>query len=327
MMVPLDPAHKLTSQRRIAEGDTVVVYERHDAMRAVAVRAGGVLHNRFGVFRHDDWIGLPFGSKVFAASGGGGGRGKGGGGGFVHLLAPTPELWTLVLSHRTQILYIADISLVVAYLELVPGCVVLESGTGSGSLTTSLARAVAPHGRVHTFDFHEQRAASAREDFERNGLSSLITVNVRDIQGEGFPEEHCAAADAVFLDLPQPWLAIPSVGLMLKQDGVLCSFSPCIEQVQRACEAMRSHFTDVRTFEILLRTYEVRDGALNSGTVNEATVGPLPQKRRKFTASGENAGCEQSNSSILVRPSSAAKGHTGYLTFARLRVSDSQTGS
>lgn len=82
-----------------------------------------------------------------------------------------------------------------------------------------------------------------REDFERNGLSSLITVNVRDIQGEGFPEEHRAATDAVFLDLPQPWLAIPSVGSMLKQDGILCSFSPCIEQVQRACEAMRSCFT------------------------------------------------------------------------------------
>ncbi|KAF0894393.1 hypothetical protein E2562_038721 [Oryza meyeriana var. granulata] len=159
MMVPLDPSAKPTSQRRIAEGDTVVVYERHDAMRAVAVRSGGVLQNRFGVFRHDDWIGRPFGCKVHSAAGGG--RGRKAGGGFVYLLAPTPELWTLVLSHRTQILYIADISLVVSYLELVPGCVVLESGTGSGSLTTSLARAVAPHGRVCTFDFHEQRAASA----------------------------------------------------------------------------------------------------------------------------------------------------------------------
>jgi tRNA (adenine57-N1/adenine58-N1)-methyltransferase catalytic subunit len=87
-----------------------------------------------------------------------------------------------------------------------------------------------------------------REDFERNGLSSLITVNVRDIQGEGFPEEHRGAADAVFLDLPQPWLAIPSVSVMLKQDGVLCSFSPCIEQVQRACEAMSPSFTGKLTF-------------------------------------------------------------------------------
>jgi tRNA A58 N-methylase Trm61 len=55
-----------------------------------------------------------------------------------------------LLSHRMQILYIADISLVVAYLELVPGCVVLESGMGSGSLTTSLAHAIAPpRARVH----------------------------------------------------------------------------------------------------------------------------------------------------------------------------------
>ncbi|KAF7001406.1 hypothetical protein CFC21_017083 [Triticum aestivum] len=328
MMVPLDPCNKPTSQRRITEGDTVVVYERHDSMRAVTVSAAGVLQNRFGVFRHADWLGRHFGSKVFSSGGVGGKGGRKAGGGFVHLLAPTPELWTLVLSHRTQILYIADISLVVAYLELVPGCVVLESGTGSGSLTTSLARAVAPHGRVYTFDFHDQRADSAREDFEKNGLSSLITVAVRDIQGQGFPDEYSGAADAVFLDLPQPWLAIPSAGTMLRQDGVLCSFSPCIEQVQRACETMRSCFTDIRTFEILLRTYEVHEGALKSATVNEASSEgcSLPGKKRKIRSAGEALDSTQT-SSVIARPCSTARGHTGYLTFARKSVHGSQTGA
>lgn len=151
MILPIDPADKLSFKRCIKDGDLVIVYERHDTMKAVKVNEEGVLQNRFGAFKHSEWIGKPFGSKVFSNKGA-----------FVYLLAPTPELWTLVLSHRTQILYIADISFVIMYLEIIPGCLVLESGTGSGSLTTSLARAVAPTGHVYTFDFHEQRAASAR---------------------------------------------------------------------------------------------------------------------------------------------------------------------
>lgn len=74
-------------------------------------------------------------------------------------------------------------------------------------------------------------------------MSSLVTVGVRDIQGEGFPEKFSGLADSVFLDLPQPWLAIPSAEKMLKVDGILCSFSPCIEQVQRSSETLRSNFT------------------------------------------------------------------------------------
>lgn len=151
MMLASHPAKRISFNRTIGDGDLVIVYERHDNMKAITVSEGSVLQNRFGVFKHSDWIGKPFGSKVISSKGG-----------FVYLLAPTPELWTLVLSHRTQILYIADISFVIMYLEIDPGCLVLESGTGSGSLTTSLARAVAPIGHVYTFDFHEQRAASAR---------------------------------------------------------------------------------------------------------------------------------------------------------------------
>ena len=45
-----------------------------------------------------DWIGLPYGSRVTS---------KGACKGWVHLLAPCPDLWSLVLKHRTQILYIA----------------------------------------------------------------------------------------------------------------------------------------------------------------------------------------------------------------------------
>uniref|UniRef100_A0A2P2IRM4 tRNA (adenine(58)-N(1))-methyltransferase n=1 Tax=Rhizophora mucronata TaxID=61149 RepID=A0A2P2IRM4_RHIMU len=308
-MIPTDPTKKLSFSRCIRDGDLVIIYERHDTMKAVKVCENSVLQNRFGVFKHSDWIGKPFGSKVFSNKGG-----------YVYLLAPTPELWTLVLSHRTQILYIADISFVIMYLEIVPGCLVLESGTGSGSLTTSLARAVAPTGHVYTFDFHEQRAASAREDFGRTGVSSLVTVGVRDIQGEGFPDEYSGLADSVFLDLPQPWLAIPSAERMLKEDGVLCSFSPCIEQVQRSCETLRSNFTDIRTFEVLLRTYEVREWTMTSCQGDESVrLGSPPHKRKQRSSIGCSVQDSAGSPAVIAKPCDEARGHTGYLTFARLK--------
>jgi tRNA (adenine57-N1/adenine58-N1)-methyltransferase catalytic subunit len=82
---------------------------------------------------------------------------------------------------------------------------VLESGTGSGSLTHSLARAVAPSGHVHTFEYHEQRYEQAREEFRANGLQDVVTIQHRDIQHSGFPSDLHGRADAVFLDLPGPW--------------------------------------------------------------------------------------------------------------------------
>lgn len=61
-----------------------------------------------------DFIGRSFGSIV---------TGRPPGEGYIYLLAPTPELWTQVLKHRTQILYAADIALICAFLELRPGSI------------------------------------------------------------------------------------------------------------------------------------------------------------------------------------------------------------
>ena len=52
----------------------------------------------------------------------------------------------------------------------------------------------------------------------------------RDVYGEGW--QVTGEADAVFLDLPKPWLAIHhAINAVKQQGGSICSFSPCIEQV------------------------------------------------------------------------------------------------
>jgi hypothetical protein len=84
----------------------------------LVVTPGKDYNNKFGNYRQADFVGIPYGSKV----------GSRNGKGFVHLLRPTPELWTMALPHRTQILYLADIAFVTSWLDIKPGSLVIEAG-------------------------------------------------------------------------------------------------------------------------------------------------------------------------------------------------------
>lgn len=91
-----------------------------------------------------------------------------------------------MLPHRTQILYFADISLILESLEIRSGSVVIESGTGSGSFSHSIIRAVAPRGHLHTFDFHQKRLEMASAEFQRHGLGHNVTATWRNVCRDGF---------------------------------------------------------------------------------------------------------------------------------------------
>jgi tRNA (adenine57-N1/adenine58-N1)-methyltransferase len=141
--------------------------------------------------------------------------------GFVHVLPPTPEVWTIAIPHRTQVVYTPDYSYILHRLRARPGSVILEAGAGSGSFTHAAARAVFngwPHegrskrGRVMSFEFHEQRKEKLQEEIGEHGLTGVVRVRGRDVCRDGFlvdgedqedGEEH--GVDAVFLDLPAPW--------------------------------------------------------------------------------------------------------------------------
>ncbi|KAG0057255.1 tRNA (adenine-N(1)-)-methyltransferase catalytic subunit trm61 [Linnemannia elongata] len=255
----------------IENGDLVVLYLSKENLILIRIQEDQEFCCKFGNYKHADMIGLQYGTKL----------GSNTGRGFLFLLYPTPELWTLILPHRTQILYIADISLIMSYLDLKPGKVMIESGTGSGSFSHSIARTIAPTGHLYTFEYHQERVAVATKEFEEHGLEELVTIECRDVCKNGFGLVN--KVDAVFLDLPAPWEAVASAKQALRQDkvGRICTFSPCIEQISKTVTALTEQgFVDIQMYECLIRFNEVR--ILQISTLDEALeMERASEKKRK----------------------------------------------
>lgn len=239
--------------------------------------------------------------------------------GFAHLVPPTPETWTLSLPHRTQVVYTPDYSYILQRLRVRPGDHIIEAGAGSGSFTHASVRAVyngypgmeeeaaeptegdspkkkksTRRGAVYSFEYHEPRAKQLQAEIVEHGLGPLVTVTNRDVYNDGFclDEPGCPDADAIFLDLPAPWLALkhltrsrPSAAVIksVESDSStpypdneapskpfrsplnpktairICTFSPCIEQVTKTVSAMRSlGWLEIDMVEIQAKRLEVR---------------------------------------------------------------------
>jgi tRNA (adenine57-N1/adenine58-N1)-methyltransferase len=67
---------------------------------------------------------------------------------------------------------------------------------------------------VYSYEFHAPRAKQLEAEIEEHGLGPVVTITNRDVYEDGFSLENEAggevvpSADAIFLDLPAPWLAL-----------------------------------------------------------------------------------------------------------------------
>lgn len=257
----------------IQEGDLVLAWMTRTNVKPVIVKDGEQMNTRYGAFPHKNMIGKKYGTQLASSSKHG----------FIHLMAPTPELWTLSLPHRTQIVYTPDASYIVQRLKIRPGSRVIESGTGSGSFTHMISRTVGSKGKVFTFEFHEPRFHQAKQEIEDHGLSDTVTITHRDVCNDGFGIDSVdIKATAIFLDLPSPWAAIPHVVKVADRSRAVqvCSFSPCIEQVARTVEALKKEgFQRIEMVEVSAKKWEGRKEMVKS--VNDAVERLRDVKRRR----------------------------------------------
>lgn len=202
----------------------------------------GKFETHRGYLSHNDLIGKSWGSRVLSHMGSP----------FV-LLQPSLADILVETRRNTQIMYPKDIGFILLTMDISPGRHVLEAGTGSGALTTALASAVGPQGKVTTYESRPEFQYLAHKNLERLGLAERVDFKLRDI-AEGFDERN---VDAVFLDLPTPHDYIRQAKDALKPGGYLGSILPTTNQVSTLLiELRRSNFAFIEVCEILLRYYK-----------------------------------------------------------------------
>ncbi|MDQ3941450.1 MAG: tRNA (adenine-N1)-methyltransferase [Actinomycetota bacterium] len=238
------------SDRPLEAGERVLLIDSRDRRYLINLATGKQFHSHLGALEHDALIGAPEGTWVRTT-----------GGSEVIAFRPTMSDYVLKMRRGAQVIYPKDMGLILIYADVFPGATVIEAGTGSGSLTLALARAVGPEGRVISYevrpDHHEQAVENVAAFYEGGGGKP---ENVELRVGDVFEGVADTVADRMVLDLPEPWRAVGTGAASdaLRPGGILCCYLPTIPQVSQTVEAMRTGgFSLLNTFEGLLRTWHV----------------------------------------------------------------------
>ncbi len=180
------------------------------------------------------------------------------------------------LDRGAQIIGPKDAATILLNCDIKPGSTVLEVGAGSGGLTTALLNAVGPAGMVHTIEIKEENAKLALKNIRRTGLEKNWEYTIGDARNVKIG----TAADALIMDMPDPWLALDNLYGNIRPGGRICSYVPNTNQAEKIVTSLREkEFAEVYALENIQRGLEVHPGG--------------------------------------VRPSFEMLGHTGYLIFGR----------
>lgn len=256
-------------QEVIQDGSFVFIFLDGKRNWIRRVKEGEKFHSNKGIIAYDDIIGRPYGLKVQSHSGV-----------IFQIHKPSQNDIQISLGRNTQIVYPKDAATIINQTGICAGSRVVESGTGSGSLTWIISRAVGSDGHIYTYEVREDMYNGAKKNLERYADMSRITMHHKDVL-EGIEEDNL---DAVVLDLATPWLAVDDVHRVLKPSHFIASYSPTIEQVMKTCKALgeSGKWGMIKTLEVLQREIMVRENK--------------------------------------TRPTTWMVGHTGYMTFARTMV-------
>lgn len=169
-----------------------------------------------------------------------------------------PTLFALTAKRKAQIIQPADASYILFRLGIKSGSRVLESGIGSGVLSSYILWSIGSEGRLVSVDRDAESIELARSNLAKFFDLSNWNGVVDDVKEVSNIDE----MDAVFLDIPDPYDAVDNVKRFLRNGGMLATYSPTFNQTERTVIQMKkSNMVVLETTEIIKRDILVREGS------------------------------------------------------------------
>ncbi len=165
-----------------------------------------------------------------------------------------------------------DVGLVIGETGISQGDRVLDTGTGTGVLAASMARAGAT---VCTYECNPDFAEVARENMALGGVSDAVDVRTGDLTAE---IETLAESqfDVITLDTGDAAEVVPHTPELLVQGGFLAVYSPFIESTREVVTAAREvGLSAIRTRETIQREMQFDDRGSRPSTAPVGHTGYL----------------------------------------------------
>jgi len=225
-------------KKKVKKDDIVVLIDETNKKTIIDVNSQTNKFKGVGVLNPSELVGKKYGEKINI------GNKK------FWILSPSILDKLHALKRKAQIILPRDSAHIIMNCAIESGFTVLEAGIGSGSLTIALANAVAPKGKVVSYDNRQDFIDHAMKNLKIANLDKYVETKLKDVT-KGIDEKNL---DAIILDIPNPWEAVSHSYKALKIGGYLCTYSPLISQVEKTVKEIKKHnFIEVKTIENIQR--------------------------------------------------------------------------
>ncbi len=248
----------------IGNNDKVLLCGRNEFLVNVGL---GLFHTNHGTINLSKLVGKKFGTKIKSSKGEV----------FVAIRPDINDFLEKRLARLPQIISLKDCSMIAGHTGISSGYRLVEAGTGSAFLTTFMANLVKPDGKIFTYELRKDFFESAKKNISDSGLSEWVEMKNRDI-AKGIKEKD---VDVVILDMLGPEKIVPNAYKSLKSGGWIVVYSPYIEQVKAATDAIeKEDFIRIRTIECLVRDYRITPDFSRPNTTMLAHTGYITFGRK-----------------------------------------------